>query len=180
MARPLRPKARARAVAVALLAAAAATAAGCGSAEPAPGPDAPPSLGYEKRSVDVGSAREVRDLVDLMAGMQRDFRARDMAAVCERVSSSWLSQFPPGAEDDDEPCRVKLAEFARSTRRAGVRRRALDIARVRVYGGIAGITVHNGRTGRYRIPFVPEDGAWKLQLGVFPEPKVLWDRLNVD
>lgn len=31
-----------------------------------------------------------------------------------------------------------------------------------------------------RIPFVPEEGAWKIQLGVFREPEVLADRLSMD
>lgn len=141
----------------------------------------PPAMivDYRKQRHDVGRARDLERLVNLLARMQQAFQAGDMSAVCRDVSRSWLSQFPPNARREDAPCRVKLSEFARRLQRRGATPRKLTIVWTRIYYAIAGITVSGGDLSRFRIPFAREGDAWKLQLGVFPEPEVLNDTLEL-
>jgi hypothetical protein len=122
----------------------------------------------------VGERRDRDRLLALFTGMQRDFQAGRMDAVCRHVSRKLLSRFPPGEEGWRGPCAARLARYARMREDRGASAPELTLVWVRVYDGldIGGITVREAGE-RTRIPFVREQGLWKLELGVFERPDML-------
>lgn len=98
-----------------------------------------------------------------------------MAGVCAHVSPYLLEQFPPGSDLLKTPCASRLAAYARQLRRKGDPAPRLEIDWLRIYENfnIGGITATDDRGRRLRVPFQPEDGGWKLRLGVFARPDTL-------
>jgi len=127
-------------------------------------------------SGNVGPRGERDRLMVIYAAMQRDFAAGNMTAVCRRVSTTALYQFPPGPKRDAaQSCTAKLSTYARMLDEQGVRSQPLEIVQVRVYEplDIGGVTVKHPDGDTIRIPFKREDGGWKLELGIFDRPDTL-------
>jgi hypothetical protein len=122
---------------------------------------------------DVGDKRERDKLTAVWARIRSDFRKGRMGAVCARVGGFGMGGFPPGKADPPGGCERKLRWFANHlTQRPPAER--LTVGGVRVYEfGIGGITLVDAQGARTRVPFLIEDGQWKIELGVFNRPEML-------
>lgn len=133
----------------------------------------------------VGARRDRDRLLGVFTGMQRDFRAGRMKAVCRHVSQSFLSQFPPGDDAWSGPCEARLARYARLRERRGAKPPTPILVWVRIYDSLdtGGITVKDSPDDpldeRTRIPFTRRDGVWMLDLGVFSRPDMLDAKLRL-
>ena len=152
---------------------------GCGDGDSARAVERIPisTIDYGTRKADYGNPRELNQLANIYATIQRRFQARDMAGVCAHVSRHMLSQFPPNRDDPDTtPCTRRLTVYARELRKKDpVPRPKLRIDWLRIYDYLdaGGITATDNHGQSMRIPFIRENGRWNLQLGVFSRPDTL-------
>jgi hypothetical protein len=115
-----------------------------------------------------------RQVIAIFAEMQDDFRAGDMAAVCEHVDPFLLSQFAAGSAGPDARCERRLAAYKRSLQGGSAQPKALRLLWTRAYTTVTGIWVEDPRGKRFRVPFKNlGDGKWLLELGSFPRPDSL-------
>ncbi|HWM09237.1 MAG TPA: hypothetical protein VNO82_07825 [Solirubrobacteraceae bacterium] len=150
---------------------------------PSPDPPAEPAddqsaAATQNATVDWGPKRDRKRIVAVFAGMQRDFIAGRMGAVCKHVLQFAIEQFTPGRTAPGAPCPAKLRAFAAELQRRGVQPMRLRLLSARVYPLINSVWVEAPDGGRIRVPFGDYDQTgMKFELGTFEYPETLYGSL---
>jgi hypothetical protein len=127
------------------------------------------SCGGDGRSADAEAVRAA------FVELRRDFAADDLDGVCVRISRAAKRQVGSIGHKRPRQCWVDVGEFADSLGK-GDRGGRPKIVAVEVDGDRASVMAVLGKESRSKVPFVKEDGDWKLDSfygNTAPPPKDL-------